>query len=129
MCRVFLLVISSASLALSEVEWVETRSNDEIRMTNDEGSPNDKNPNGNEACNALCRHSTFVINSSFVIRASSFPNWRFLNFVSVLCKFITKHAGKIDIVQNNQVTVVFLGVVVLPAFVPPAESDDCRPSI
>ena len=52
-----------------------------------------------------------------------------LNFVGVLDKFIPKNAGKIEIVQNDHVGVVFLMVVVLPALVPPAETDDRRPAI
>jgi hypothetical protein len=54
-------------------------------------------------------------------------DWRLLNFVSVLRELVPKDASKIDIVQNDHVRVVFFGVVVLPAFVPPTETDNCRP--
>jgi hypothetical protein len=44
--------------------------NDEIRMTNDELSPNDEIRNGAEIVSHFCR-SGFVILSAFVIRGSS----------------------------------------------------------
>ena len=69
MCRVFLLVISSVSLALGEVEWVETRSNDEIRMTNDEGSPNEKI----RMVTKPATHFVVIRHSSFVIPELAFP--------------------------------------------------------
>jgi archaemetzincin len=47
--------------------------NDEIRMTNDEGNPNDEAENGGKIA-ADFRHSSFVIVSSLVIRASSFSS-------------------------------------------------------
>jgi hypothetical protein len=46
------------------------RLNEEARMSNDEGNPNDE-PRKPSYPNL--RHSGFVINSSFVIRISSFP--------------------------------------------------------
>src|ERR1700719_3898225 len=48
-------------------------------------------------------------------------DWRFLNFVGVLRKLFPKHPRKIDIVQNDHVSVVSFVVVVLPAFAPPAK--------
>ena len=53
----------------------------------------------------------------------------FLNFIGVLREFFAKNTGQISVVKNDHVSIVFFGVVVLPAFVPPAEADDCRPSI
>jgi hypothetical protein len=44
-------------------------------------------------------------------------------------ELISENAGKIDIVQDNHICVVFFAVVILPAFVPPAEPNDRRPSI
>jgi len=67
----------------------------------------------------------FVIQISFVIPSFGFRhfNWRFLNFVCVFCKFIAKHAREINVVQNDHIGVVFFVVVVLPPFIPPAETD------
>jgi len=54
---------------------------------------------------------------------------RFLNLVGVPGKFVTEDASKIDIVKNDHIGVVFFVVVVLPALVPPAKTDNCRPAI
>jgi hypothetical protein len=54
---------------------------------------------------------------------------RLLNPVGVPGKFVTEDASKIDIVKNDHIGVVFFVIVVLPAFVPPAETDNCRPAI
>ena len=60
----------------------------------------------------------------------SFRNQRrLLNFVGVSRERIPKDARQIDIVQNDHVGVVFFVVIVLPAFVPPAETNDRRPPI
>ena len=56
-------------------------------------------------------------------------NWRFLNLVRVLRKLVPKDTRKTGIVKNDHVGIVFFVIVVLPAFVPPAEPDDTRPSI
>ena len=62
--------------------------------------------------------------------AVSLRNQRtFLNFVAVLRKLVAEHARKIDIVQTNLIGVVLFVVVVLPALVPPTETDDRRPTI
>ena len=50
--------------------------NDEARMSNDEGNPNDESQKKSVP---VFRHLSFVINSAFVIRISSFPKtltWR-----------------------------------------------------
>jgi hypothetical protein len=61
--------------------------------------------------------------------AALFQNRRFLNFVAMLRELITKNVGKIDIVEDNHIGVVFLSIIVLPPFVPPTEADYGRPSI
>src|SRR5438105_15681136 len=53
----------------------------------------------------------------------------FLNSVDVLRKLVTKHSRKIDVVQNDHVSIVLFGVVILPALVPPTKADNCRPAI
>src|SRR6184192_210751 len=86
------------------------------RMMNNEGSSNDPMTESD---------SGFVILSSFVLRHF---NWRFLNFVCMLCKLIAKHACEINVVHNDHVGVVFFVIVVLPAFIPPTETDHAWPS-
>ena len=56
-------------------------------------------------------------------------NRGFLNFVCVFCKLIAKHTRETNVVQNDHIGVVFFVVVVLPPFIPPAETDDAGPSI
>jgi hypothetical protein len=56
-------------------------------------------------------------------------NWFFLNFVCVFCKLIAKYTRETNVVQNDHIGVVFFVVVVLPPFIPPAETDDAGPSI
>jgi len=56
-------------------------------------------------------------------------NWFFLNFVCVSCKLIAKHAREITVVQNDHIGVVLFMIVVLPPFIPPAETDYAGPSI
>jgi hypothetical protein len=89
------------------------------------------------------RTSPFGLWHSFVIRVSDFvilfirhsefgiaslrDDRRLLNFGGVSRELIVKHAGKISIVQDDQVGVVLLVIVVLPAFIPPAETDHGRP--
>jgi len=52
-----------------------------------------------------------------------------LNSVRVFRELLPKDAGKLDIVENDHVGIVFFEVVVLPGFVPPAETDDGGPEI
>jgi hypothetical protein len=52
-----------------------------------------------------------------------------LNFSCVLLKLIAKNAGKIGVVQDDHICVVLFAIVVLPAFIPPAEANDAGPSI
>jgi len=47
----------------------------------------------------------------------------------VLRELITKHARKIDIVQNDHVGIVLFAIIILPAFVPPAKADNRGPAI
>jgi hypothetical protein len=47
----------------------------------------------------------------------------------VVCKLIAKHAREITVVQNDHIGVVLFIIVVLPPFIPPAETDDAGPSI
>ena len=77
-------------------------------------------------------YSSFVLGQSFVIRYSCLghSNHRlFLNLIRVFIKLLTKRAREIRIVQDDHVGVVLLMIVVLPAFVPPAETDHAGPSI
>src|SRR5438093_11624027 len=101
---------------------VETSLNDEALMTNDEGMTK-----------LECRKIPilgFVIRISFVIPSFGFRhfNWSFLNFVCVSCKFIAKHTREITVMQNDHIGIVLLIIVVLPSFVPPAETDYAWPS-
>jgi hypothetical protein len=63
------------SSASTESGDARHRLNDEIRMTNDEASEFPSMPRS-----AFLGHSSFVIPSSFVIRASSFSNACFVIF-------------------------------------------------
>ena len=53
----------------------------------------------------------------------------FLNFVCVLCQLAAEYLCKIIIVEDDHVSVVSFVIVVLPAFVPPAKTNDAGPSI
>jgi hypothetical protein len=77
-----------------------------------------------------CSASLRLANQKTASETLALPqNRAFLNLVSVRGEFVAEHAGKIDIVQDDHVGVVFFAIVVLPAFVPPAEADDRRPPI
>jgi hypothetical protein len=52
----------------------------------------------------------------------------FLNFLSVRSEFASEHPRQVNIMENDHVSIVFYMVVVLPAFIPPAETDHAGPS-
>src|SRR5205085_5431802 len=75
------------------------------------------------------RNSKRFLHSGRNDKKESLRNDRFfLNFVGVLRELIPEYAGKIEIVQDDHVGIVFFLVVILPAFIPPAETDDRRPA-
>src|SRR5436190_14770129 len=47
-----------------------------------------------------------------------------LNFVEMTGHFFAKNPCEIRIMRNDHVSIVFLVIVVLPAFVPPAKADE-----
>jgi hypothetical protein len=53
----------------------------------------------------------------------------FLNLLAMAHEFVAKDACKIDIMQNDHVGVVLFMIVILPAFIPPTETDDRWPAI
>src|SRR4051812_30818904 len=78
------------------------------------------------------RLTQISIDSEAAISVSSVfirGNYFLLNLVRMLGQLVVKHIRQIPIMQNDHIGVVFLGVIVLPAFVPPAKTDNGRPPI
>ena len=57
------------------------------------------------------------------------PNIKMTVSAKVLREFIAKYPRKINIVQDDHVGIMLFVLVILPAFVPPAETDYAGPSI